>query len=276
MRHYIFAGFSYPSSADLARWAGLGVCGVIVGLNNQDNDSRGVEAVDLQDGFAWLVGDGRAKLHRCMEECAKLGLLCLPMIWARPAERYNAEASEALEEFLGLPAFGGLVHDLEVYWHKLIRPAGLRPASAAELWARYWERDGLVNLPTDYASLPSASLEIVRRSGHGIPQAYSRHSWFARGGGQNAVWKPGRTQDTAGKTWGKAALMENLWCGLACYDQGPDPRAWMLAQVQGAHAAGFGAVAWWSAPAARGFQGQSIERAWLGLLEDLRAGKVAL
>jgi len=255
MQHLIFSGFQHPSPQDLDRFKAAGARGVIVGINNEDDDANGLTASDLQDGFAWRHGArGPELLRQTIAACAARGLECWPMIWARPSERYNREASEALEEFLGLDGFAGLVHDAERYWHKLQAPARLTPEQSAALWRNFWDRDGLVNHCTDYASLPLASKPLLASCQGGIPQAYSRRSWSLRPGKENAVWKAGNTQSTAGKTWLAGVAEEArglLWCGLGAYDLGPNKAEWMAAQLHGARAAGFEAAAWWSWPAAK-------------------------
>ncbi len=268
---FVFQGFTFPSEAELDHMHAAGVDGVIVGINNEDDDRDGVRAADLDDTFVWRFGatSGPAALHGCIEACAKRFMTCWPMIWARPTDRYNEAAALALEPFLGLDGFGGVVHDAERYWHKLLTLGRMTPEQGAELWARHFGRDGVVHLLTDYASLPPSVEPLARACAGMIPQAYSRHSWVIK----DSVWAAGQTQRRAGRTWGKlrAAGVQSLddgtpvlvqggvpvthgrplYMGLGAYDLGPRPEAWLAAQIQGAKDAGCDGVAFWSYKAAQ-------------------------
>ena len=287
--HLFFTGFGRVSAAQVQRYAQAGCVALIVGVNNEDDDDQGLGASDLRDGFAWRHGPsgGPDNLALALDEAQKHGLKVIPMIWARPTEPYLERSAEALERFLAHPAFGGVCHDLERYWHKLLAPAKIGADEAAALWLQTWGRDGVKAWITDYAGMPASAgalLGAALRAGvdaYAIPQAYSRKSWAAK----DRVWEPPNTQNLARKTWG-ACLVDavgtqgagRLACGLAAYDLGAQPTARMSAQLQaatspdGPHRAqveardGAAAVAWWSTAAA----GNDLP-ALLGLVQATRA-----
>lgn len=273
----IFQGFTFPDAAELDAMCAAGVDGVIVGLNNEDTPNvHGRDAsphlpdrTDLDDTFAWRFGaaSGPAALAGCIEACAKRGMVCLPMIWARPTDAYCQAAAEAMEPFLGLDGFGGICHDTERFWHKLLTFAGLTPEQGAQVWAKHFARDGVRHVLTDYASMPPVVAPLAELCQGLIPQAYSRHSWVSKDG----VWVAGQTQRVASRTWGKLRLSQPprlqdgtpvllpggvvqerpLWIGLGAYDLGPRPDAWLSAQIQGALDVGCDGLAFWSYEAAK-------------------------
>jgi hypothetical protein len=291
--HLLFTGFGKVTRDQIQRYRHAAA--LIIGINNEDDDAAGLGASDLNDGFAWRHGSsGPDNLALALDEAHKHGLKVIPMIWARPTRRYTEQSAEALEQFLAHPAFGGVCHDLERYWHKLLAPAGLDEAQGAALWLGTWGRDHVKAWITDYAALPHSAgvlLAEALRAGvdaYGIPQAYSRHSWISK----DQVWRTPNTQHVARRTWGRCIqealdprdsghpdAKGRLVLGLAAYDLGPTPVAWMRAQLgaaihrEGAYPAqiegiggGAPAVAWWSTAAA----GPNLN-SLLRLVEDTRA-----
>lgn len=290
VHHILFTGFGRLTRAQIERYAAAGACALIVGVNNEDDDAAGLGAVDLNDGFRWRHGqDGPEELRRNLDDAAQIGVKLIPMVWTRPARKYTEQSAEALEQFLAHPAFGGVCHDLERFWHKLQAPAKLSPDEAAALWLETWGRDNVKAYLTDYAGLPTQGAALLRealRAGvdaYGIPQAYSRHSWIPK----DQMWRTPNTQKLARRTWGKVLSeappesrdIPRLICGLAAYDLGPRPNAWMRAQLaaavdpeapfpaQALDTFGAGAVAWWSTAAA----GKAHLPGLLQLVTDTRA-----
>lgn len=280
--HVLFVGFVFPTAAQIARYAAAGVKALIIGINNQDDDKRGVEPSDLADGFVWRHGaQGPAKLREALDTCARWNMKLAPMIWARPTDKYCAEAAAVVAPFESHPAFLGVCHDFEVYWHKLVPIADLTGEASAALWLRHFGRSGTRAFITDYATMPAVVGALFRAAlnagvdVYAIPQAYSRHSWLAKG----AAYRAGATQALARRSWGKELAdgddKARIVCGLAAYDLGPQPRAWMRAQLQGATSPDLPhsdkiapAVAWWSAQAAS--DGKHLDNLLL-LIEETRA-----
>jgi len=280
--HILFTGFAFPTASQVARYAAAGVKALIVGINDQDDDKRGVEPSDLADGFVWRHGaQGPAKLREVLDLCARWDMKLAPMIWARPTEKYCAEARAAVEPFEAHPAFLGVCHDFEVYWHKLVPIADMTGEESAALWLRHFGRSGTRALITDYATMPrivGALFRAAINAGvdvYAIPQAYSRHSWLPKG----AIYRAGETQKAARRSWG-AELADGdekarIIVGLAAYDLGPQPAAWMRAELAGAVSPDLPhperivpAVAWWSTLAAR--QGKHLD-ALLQIIQTTQA-----
>lgn len=280
--HILFTGFSFPTASEVARYAAAGVKALIVGINDQDDDKRGVEPSDLADGFVWRHGaQGPAKLREALDLCARWNMKLAPMVWARPTNKYCAEAAAAVAPFESHPAFLGVCHDFEIYWHKLIPIADLTGEESAALWLRHFGRSCTRAFITDYATMPAVVGALFRAAlnagvdVYAIPQAYSRHSWLRKG----QIYRAGETQKAARRSWGRELAdgddKARLVVGLAAYDLGPQPNAWMRAQLVGAtspdlpHSAQLApAVAWWSTPAAR--QGKHLE-ALLALIQETQA-----
>lgn len=280
--HILFTGFAFPTAQAIARYAAAGVKALIVGINNQDDDQRGVEPSDLADGFVWRHGkEGPAKLREALDTCARWNMKLAPMIWARPTEKYCAEARAAVEPFESHPACMGVCHDFEVYWHKLVLIADLTGEQSAALWLKHFGRSSTRAFITDYAIMPAIVGALFRAAinagvdVYAIPQAYSRHSWLSKG----AIYRAGETQKAARRSWGRELAdgdeKARVIVGLAAYDLGPQPNAWMRAQLGGATSPDLPhperlapAVAWWSTPAAK--QGKHLD-ALLAIIQETQA-----
>lgn len=241
----IFYGFGVPTLARLQWIAQAGFDVVILGMNHQDDDTNGITRADLKDVFK-IIG-GRRSLSRwnqALDQAHDLGLEVWLMPWARTTLAYNETARATLEPMTDHPAVGALVHDTEVYWHRLL-PDGVDHAQAVEQnWLPVWGEMGVDHIVTDYAYAPESILPLLPHMSAAIPQAYSRASWIPRGD----VYRAGKTQAAALRSWrGHMGTNQRLIVGCAAYDQSGHPggiKGGMTAQYEAStHGDG---IAWWS------------------------------
>jgi hypothetical protein len=242
-----FHGFGVPRDAETGGIADAGFNVVILGMNHQDDDKNGITRADLDDKFL-LIGGKKSipRWQRAFDEFHARGVEVWLMPWARTTLAYNVTARAVLEPMTDHPAVTAIVHDTEVYWHKLL-PDGMNHAQAVEQnWVPIWSELGVDQLVTDYAYAPKSIRPLLPHLTGAIPQAYSRASWTRKEGG--AVYRAGRTQRVALHSW-SPLLGENqaLIMGLAAFDQSGHPggvRGGMNAQAR--EARGAEGYAWWS------------------------------
>lgn len=206
MRWALFEGFGTVSRKDARDMAELGVEGVILGLNDEDDDRRGIESADKQDRFRLRWGLDR--YMRSVDNLAEAGLWTALMGWLRPRKDWCDQTLEVCDKLLWHEKVVGWVSDGERYLHAdmLLEDGHTHERAAREIVAPFWAEMRLWDMWvgfTDYSGLPRDARPYAGELVEGdwaIPQVLCRSDWAKKKGG--SIYRPERLPRHAARTWG--------------------------------------------------------------------------
>lgn len=145
LRIDVFAGFNEVDAAEIKVLHEVGAHRVIIGLDNQDNDTRGVDPTDYDDDWELRPQLQGGRLERSFERLLNEGFEVGAHWWVRPVEKWETQARTFIlslaDRYHGAEPFTA-VGDIELY---LLRLAATRGGFAsfeefAAWWGRCWLR----------------------------------------------------------------------------------------------------------------------------------------
>lgn len=229
----LFEGFGPVSKERARRFAKEGVKILVLGINHEDDDRKGVEWEDLKDDFK--IFHGRDKMLESIDNLEEVGILVILMGWLRANKRWVNSTLSVCRDLIEHDNVIGWLSDGErfLHSHKVREPGYDHRRAAKEIVGPFWdalrlEFGRLVGL-TDYASLPAATRFYVRRLVPGdfmVPQVLARASWYRK----NTVYHPRKIIPLGARSWrAEAAPGVRLVLETALYDQ----RGWVSTRDYG-------------------------------------------
>jgi hypothetical protein len=251
LEKWIFTGFVRPDLCPYEEYVKHGFTTAIIGLNNQDDDKKGISAnkEDLEDVFELRWGSkSEDSLNKGIEKAQALGLDVLLMPWLRLTDPWMNTLTETLSPVLDKHDRVGICADTEKAFRVVIEK-GLTHQEAADKYfaptlGQYLRQEPhTLFYVSDYAYPPKAVEPILPFCDGVIPQAYAP-KW------SNQV--PYTIQLQSYGRWAKILRPDqDIIMGLGSYSQGRPGQSVekvMKKSYDGAVDAGCTKVAYWSWP----------------------------
>jgi len=138
----VFAGFNEVDVKELAYLKKIGCQRCIIGLDNEDDDRKGLDRSDYFDSWELRPQLRGGRLERSYERLQNEGILCGAHYWMRPMVKWEEEAQAKIIELAkkyGGPEFTAM-SDIEYFAHKMsYKRAGFDSWEAVvEWWNAHW------------------------------------------------------------------------------------------------------------------------------------------